>query len=80
MRIPLSALLLSMLAGGCATQTSVWAPSNLPAGYAGRPFADSKYHDGPQRIPGTVMCAYYDRGGEGVAYHYNHQKIPAAAG
>jgi hypothetical protein len=24
---------------------------------------------GPQKIPGKVECAYYDRGGEGVAYH-----------
>jgi hypothetical protein len=37
--------------------------------YAGRPFEDSVYHGGPQLIPGPVMCAYYDLGGEGVAYH-----------
>ncbi len=24
---------------------------------------------GPQKIPGRVQCAYYDLGGEGVAYH-----------
>jgi len=24
---------------------------------------------GPQKIPGKVLCAYYDLGGEGVAYH-----------
>jgi hypothetical protein len=39
------------------------------AGYKGIPFHDSRYHGGPQRIPGRVMCAYYDLGGEGVAYH-----------
>jgi hypothetical protein len=41
----------------------------LPAGYEGKPFADSVYHGGPQAIPGKVQCAYYDLGGEGVAYH-----------
>jgi len=45
------------------------AASNLPAGYAGKPFADERYKGGAQKIPGTVMCAYYDTGGEGVAYH-----------
>ena len=35
--------------------------------YAGKPFEDSVYHRGPQHIPGRVMCAYYDLGGEGVA-------------
>src|SRR6516164_8665207 len=39
------------------------------ASYKGAPYHDSHYHDGAQRIPGRVMCAYYDLGGEGVAYH-----------
>ena len=30
---------------------------------------DGRYQGGAQKIPGKVMCAYYDRGGEGVAYH-----------
>jgi hypothetical protein len=34
-----------------------------------RPFYDEKYQSGPQKIPGRVMCAYFDRGGEGLAYH-----------
>ena len=38
-------------------------------GYKGTPFHDSKYSGGAQKIPGTVRCAYYDLGGEGVAYH-----------
>jgi hypothetical protein len=37
--------------------------------YQGTPFHDSVYHGGPQKIPGRVQCAYYDSGGEGVAYH-----------
>jgi hypothetical protein len=37
--------------------------------YKGTPFADSRYRDGAQKVPGRVQCAYYDLGGEGVAYH-----------
>ena len=37
--------------------------------YLGKPFKDSVYSGGPQIIPGRVRCAYYDFGGEGVAYH-----------
>ena len=40
-----------------------------PSGYAGRPYRDAVYAGGPQKIPGPVFCAYYDSGGEGVAYH-----------
>ena len=46
---------------GCAT--TGWN------GYRGAPFQDTAYHGGPQKIPGRVQCAYYDSGGEGVAYH-----------
>jgi len=28
--------------------------------------------------PERLMCAYYDLGGEGVAYHYTHQKNPGS--
>ncbi len=41
----------------------------LPSGYQGKPFEDSVYKGGPQVIPGKVECAYFDRGGQGVAYH-----------
>lgn len=37
--------------------------------YRGKPFHDSVYHGGPQKIPGRVQCVYYDFGGEGIAYH-----------
>ena len=53
----------------------VWAAAGGAAGadflssYKGMPYEDSRYHDGAQKIPGKVYCAYYDRGGEGVAYH-----------
>src|SRR4029077_3315077 len=73
------------LLSGCASHTDVpthveATVSHVPAGYAGRPFADSQYQGGAQRIPGTVMCAYYDLGGEGVAYHYSRQKNPGSGG
>src|SRR3984885_5761893 len=35
----------------------------------GVPYHDSRYQGGPQKIPGRVLCAYYDLGGEAVAYH-----------
>lgn len=37
--------------------------------YRGQPYHDDHYQAGPQKIPGRVLCAYYDLGGEGVAYH-----------
>jgi len=43
--------------------------AGLPTNYQGKPFQDSVYTAGAQQIPGRVECAYYDLGGEGVAYH-----------
>ena len=37
--------------------------------YKGSPYQDTHYQGGPQKIPGRVECADYDRGGEGIAYH-----------
>ena len=37
--------------------------------YRGLPYHDSRYQGGPQKILGRVLLAYYDLGGEGVAYH-----------
>lgn len=33
------------------------------------PYQDDRFTSSPQKIPGRVLCAYYDGGGEGVAYH-----------
>jgi len=44
------------------------AQSNLPAGYKGTPYIEAPRHV-PQTIPGKVECAFYDNGGEGIAYH-----------
>lgn len=41
----------------------------LPTDYAGQPFGDSVHRAAGQVIPGKIECAYYDLGGEGVAYH-----------
>jgi hypothetical protein len=54
-------LIGAILIGGCAS-----ADLN---GYKGTAFHDSRYPGGAQKIPGRVQCAYYDFGGEGVAYH-----------
>src|SRR3984885_12689206 len=43
--------------------------SDKTISYRSEPYHDSVYHAGPQRIPGRVQCAYYDLGGEGIAYH-----------
>ena len=57
----------------CALLLGLIVVAFVPAGaaehYRGRPFHDSVYHGGPQKIPGRVQCAYYDLGGEGIAYH-----------
>jgi hypothetical protein len=37
--------------------------------YKGTPYTDSHHPIGAQPIPGKVECAFYDRGGEGIAYH-----------
>ncbi len=50
----------------CAIQTIL---AQVPKGYQGKPFRDKFYTLGPQPIPGRVQSAYYDLGGEGVAYH-----------
>src|ERR1700683_2574620 len=42
--------------------------------YKGLPYHDARYSGGPQKIPGKVLCAYYDLGGEGVAYHDSDAK------
>ena len=45
-----------------------FSPSFLSQ-YKSLPYHDSRYPAGPQKIPGRVLCAYDDFGGEGVAYH-----------
>jgi hypothetical protein len=42
--------------------------------YQGKPYHDSRYSGEAQPIPGKVQCAYYDLGGEGIAYHDSDAK------
>jgi hypothetical protein len=48
--------------------------SDFLSQYKGSPYRDSRYQGGAQSIPGKVLCAYYDLGGEGVAYHDSDAK------
>ena len=45
--------------------------AQIPKDYKGKPFKDKYYTQGAQAIPGRVELAYYDLGGEGIAYHDN---------
>jgi len=58
-------IVISILCAGAGAQSL----AALPPDYTGKPFEDSAYHGGPQVIPGRLQCAYFDFGGEGVAYH-----------
>lgn len=58
----LSCLLAALLGPGARAQSFL-------SEYKGVPYHDDRYHGGAQKIPGRVYCAYYDLGGEGVAYH-----------
>jgi len=44
-----------------------------PPGYKGKAFQDEFHKSGPQVIPGTLQCALYDLGGEGVADEVNQR-------
>lgn len=60
---------------------AIWAyMSDYLIRYKGAPFQDSHYAGGPQAIPGKVQCAYYDVGGEGVAYHDTDAKNNGSGG
>jgi hypothetical protein len=60
----------SMLVIGMAALISTrGGNAAMPPDYQGKPFEDSVYKGGPQVIPGKLQCAYFDLGGEGIAYH-----------
>ncbi len=65
--------LLAVTALVCATAAGVPNAEFLHT-YKGAPFHDARYNGGAQKIPGKVLCAYYDLGGEGVAYHDSDAK------
>ncbi len=63
----------------CGVYLSGLAADNLKH-YRGKPFHDSEYQGGPQKIPGRIQCAYYDAGGEGIAYHDSDAKNNGSGG
>jgi hypothetical protein len=79
-RVLRSRLILSVLFA-CLTATAIFAHGpNYQDNYKGTPFQDSRYRNGPQKIPGRVECAYFDLGGEGVAYHDTDAKNNGSGG
>jgi hypothetical protein len=79
-RLLRSRLILSVLFA-CLTATAIFAHvPNYQDNYKGTPFQDSRYRSGPQKIPGRVECAYFDLGGEGVAYHDTDAKNNGSGG
>ena len=62
------ALLVLIAVPVCAAQ------ADYLKSYKGTPYEDSSHAGGAQRIPGKVQCAFYDRGGEGIAYHDSDSK------
>ncbi len=65
LRLSMFLFLVAMFAAGTAAAQQ----ADFLKSYKGTPFHDNKYNGGAQKIPGSVRCAYYDLGGEGVAYH-----------
>jgi hypothetical protein len=62
-----------------ATLALLLVTTSLPAQtflatYKGTPYTDAHHPVGAQPIPGIVQCAFYDRGGEGIAYHDSDAK------
>ena len=57
-----------------ATTATCASSGNYQDNYKGTPYEDSRYHGGAQKVPGRVQCAYYDKGGEGIAYHDSDSK------
>jgi Carbohydrate binding module (family 6) len=61
-------------------QISNSAKTFVPAGYRGRSYTDSAHSIRQQVIPGKIECAYFDVGGEGVAYHDLEQENRGSGG
>ena len=48
--------------------------------YRGVPYGDGRHAAVAQKLPGKVQCAFYDAGGEGVAYHDSDAKNQGSGG
>ncbi|MDR0506027.1 MAG: carbohydrate-binding protein [Dysgonamonadaceae bacterium] len=68
-KIFLSTVIFLLIALGCSKEKKSLDNRQGKAESEYLPFNDEKYQSGAQIIPGKVYCAYYDFGGEGVAYH-----------
>jgi hypothetical protein len=55
---------MTVLTIGITGVLAVAVMAAIPAGYKGKPWKDT-----PQTVPGKVMMANFDVGGEGVGYH-----------
>jgi Carbohydrate binding module (family 6). len=63
--LPLGLILIGCLFFSCSPSTNK---------YEGKPYKDTVHKSGVQSIPGKIYCAYYDLGGEGIAYHDSTSK------
>jgi hypothetical protein len=43
--------------------------AQYPEDYRGKPYRPCPGYEGVQHIPGRIELAWYDLGGEGIAYH-----------
>src|ERR1700733_2763961 len=74
LRSPSLPVLLVIFFIGTAASASGASSKDKKDKYKGAPYRDSRYQSGAQKIPGRVECAYYDSGGEGIAYHDSDAK------
>jgi hypothetical protein len=79
-RLTLLNLSLCVLALSGTSMVVRAGETTFPDTYKGTPYQDSRYHAGAQAIPGKVQCAFYDLGGEGVAYHDTDAKNNGSGG
>jgi hypothetical protein len=63
-----AAIFMLLISFSCSNKTEQ-TNSSKKSHYKGEVFKDERYSGGAQTIPGRVYCAYYDFGGEGIAYH-----------
>jgi hypothetical protein len=75
--LPASIAIASVLAVAAISAAGL---PNFFSTYKGTAYHDSRYHSGAQSVPGRLECAYYDLGGEGVAYHDTTEKNEGSGG
>src|ERR1700678_3050031 len=75
--LPVRLVIFSIGTVACASGTS---SKDTKDKYKGAPYSDGRYQSGAQKIPGRVECAYYDSGGEGIAYHDSDAKNNGSGG